>query len=144
MVLVDGLAGELGHLMQQPVGDLARLRMAAVSFELADRRAGVRADHAVRLQLAVAVIGQHALHRDNPVVGADEIAERILVLVRSRRHGSRRTHRGFCWGWFCRRNRDHRLRIDDTGGLRLGLGWVWSWLRLCWCGFGLFFWLSFF
>ena len=61
--LVDRMSGHRGKFAHQAVGHLARHRQLARVLELRDRSLGIGADGAGRLQLAVARLGQRALHR---------------------------------------------------------------------------------
>jgi hypothetical protein len=60
-----------GEFVHQAIGHLARDRQLARLLELLDRDLGIRTDDAGRLQLAIAVFGQCALHRGHAVRSAD-------------------------------------------------------------------------
>src|SRR5262249_57495717 len=64
--LLQRAAGHCGELAQQPVGDLTGHRQLALALEALDRGRGLDADDAVRLELAIAEIGQPPLHPHDP------------------------------------------------------------------------------
>jgi Transcriptional regulator containing an amidase domain and an AraC-type DNA-binding HTH domain len=60
---VDRMADHGGEFTHQTIGHLSGHRELAVALEFRDRGLGVRTDGAGRLQLAVAIFGERALHR---------------------------------------------------------------------------------
>jgi hypothetical protein len=61
--LVDRMADRRGEFVNQAIGQLPGHRYPAFALEFLDRGLGIGADRAGRLQLAVAIFGQRALHR---------------------------------------------------------------------------------
>ena len=112
--LFDRPAGHRRQFTHQPIRQLPGDRHLAVALELLDRRLGVGADIAGRLELAVAEFGQCALHGRDAARRVDQIAERIAATIAGRHRRGRARLRRRC----DRGGRRHRGRRCGGRGWR--------------------------
>ncbi len=92
-LLVDRMTDHSGEFAHQAIGHLPGHRQLALALEFRDRGLGVRAGGAGRLQLAIAVFGQHALHRRHAARAGQFRARRSRNRRGRPQHAGRRRRR---------------------------------------------------